>query len=60
MVSGLLEPGAKSENSTELQESGNLGFSSFSYRSAVMTGAKMAPWQGGTSVTSFSSLPVWQ
>ena len=55
MVSWLSDLWAKSKNSTEVQESKSLGFSSFLYPSlGITTGADMVLWQSGTSIPSFS------
>lgn len=55
MVSWLLELWAKSKNSTELQGSKSLGFSSFKYTPlGLTTGADMVLWQSGTSIPSCS------
>lgn len=55
MVSWLSELWAKSKNSTELQGSKSLGFSSFIYTSlGLTTGAEMVLRQSGTSIPSFS------
>lgn len=55
MVSWLSELWAKSKNSTELQGSKSLGFSSFVYTSlGLTTGADMVLRQSGTSIPSFS------